>query len=206
MAKTATLLPMTTIKQTAMFLLLAGLAVTYGCLAGGLKRTQLDKWQTHKFPATGLRIALPAKAQLVGTLGERTGKGAQGSWVTLKFYLHSVSSGQFLTEPMYLVHFRFERLNPEQYKAFRKGTHSLSYYWIWKEHHDREYDRTESFRWRDMGKEALGWRRDYHCSNGDIVVAGVEYILIEENAASRAKDIAAIERVLGSVAELQSAQ
>lgn len=206
MARTATLLTMATIKQTAILLLLAGLALTYGCLAAGLKRTPLDKWQTHEFPAIGLRITLPAKAQLVGILGERTGEGAEGSWTTLKFYLHSVSSGQFLAEPMYLVHFRFERLNPQQYKAFRKGSHSLSYYWIWQGHHDREYDRTESFGWQDMGREVLGWRRDYHCSNGDIVVAGVEYILVDGNVASRAEDIAAIERVLGSVAEIQSAQ
>jgi len=183
-------------------LLLPTLAMVSGCLAVGLKRTPIDSWEKREFGDIGLCITLPKKALFVGTLGVKKLRREGTGWITFRFGLHSVSSGHLLAEPMYLVHFRFNRLSPEQHAIFRRGTHSLSYDWIWKDHHDQQYDTTQSFRWRDMGRDVLGWRRDYHCANGDVVVAGVEYILLAENARFKNEDIRAIERVLSSVAEI----
>jgi len=182
--------------------LVAVLAVASGCVAVGLARTPLDRWVARDFGDIGLRVTLPRKALLVGTLGGRGPGTDETKWCTLRFFLHSLRPGRFLTEPTYLVQFRFERLSASQYDAFRMGVLPLSYYWVWKDHHALDYATTRTFAWRDMGREALGWRRDYHCGNGDVVVAGVVYLLLEENAGFRTEDTAAVERVLDSLAPL----
>ena len=82
---------------------------------------------------------------------------------------------------------------------FDLARHSLSYYWIWKDHHEAAYTNTVTFTWRDLGRDVQGWRRDYPCSNGDVIVAGVEYIPYPGNEAFRTNDIHAIERILDSV-------
>jgi len=190
-------------NQKARYSLSIMLLSLCGCtFAVGLKRTDIDKWSTRKFDDLGIAVEMPRKAALVEVLGRRRVENPD-SWMTLSFNLHSVSSGRFLAEPLYLAQFSFERLSKEQYQSFRKGKQFLSYYWIWKDHHKSEYTNFEIFVWRDLGRDVQGWRRDYPCSNGDVIVAGVEYIPYAENEPFRTSDLEAIERVLNSVSELE---
>ena len=106
-------------------------------------------------------------------------------------------------EPLYLTQFGFERLSSEQYQSFRQGKQFLSQYWIWRDHHEAEYTNVTTFIWRDLGRDVQGWRRDYPCGNGDVIVAGVEYIPHPENERFKTDDMAAIERILNSVRVLE---
>jgi hypothetical protein len=170
-----------------------------GCLAVGLTRTSIDEWEECELDDIGIRLSLPENAILVDTVGVERWKEDGVGWRTLKFYLHTWGSGRPMAEPIYLVHFRFERLDAKQYAAFRNGTHSLAFYWIWKEHHTQEYTKATRFAWRDLNRDVVGWRRDYRAANGDVVVAGVEYIPLDLDDGTVAVDLAAIERVLNSV-------
>jgi hypothetical protein len=169
-----------------------------GCVASGVTRISFDEWHEREFEDIGIRLSLPKDTLLVDTLGVKKWKSDGAGWRTLKFCFHTWASGKPMAEPLYLVHFRFERLDARQYAAFRKGTHSLAYYWIWKDYHTQEYTNAACFAWRDLNRDVVGWRRDYHAENGDVVVAGVEYIPLDFDDQTIASDSNAIVRVLSS--------
>lgn len=174
-------------------------AMGFACVTAGLTRTSFDVWHQCQFNDIGISLSLPKKALLVDTVGVENWKTNGSGWRTLKFYFHTWGAGKPMAEPLYLVHFRFERLNAKQYVAFREGTHSLAFYWIWKDHHQQAYNKATHFIWRDLGRNVQGWRRDYRAANGDVVIAGVEYIPLDFDDQTIAVDSNAIERVLSSV-------
>jgi hypothetical protein len=174
-------------------------AVVSGCVGMGLTRTSLDVWHDRQFKDIGISLNLPKDSLLVDTVGVEKWKTDGSGWRTLKFYFHSWGGGKPIVEPLYLVQFRFERLDAKQYAAFREGTQSLAFYWIWKDHHTQEYTNITHFVWRDLGRNVNGWRRDYRAANGDVVVSGVEYIPLDLDDKTMAVDSNAIERVLRSV-------
>lgn len=178
------------------------LGLCSGCLSRRLTRVPLEDWAVREFPSMGFSLDIPRESLLVDTTGvkkwERDGTG----WRTLSFYLHYVATRQFLAEPLYLTNFSFERLNAEQYRGFTNGTHSLSYYWVWQKNHDHEYTSIVQFVTTNANGKVLGWRRNYPCRNGDVVVAGVEYIPAFVNGGQRQADIKAVGRVLNSFTEL----
>jgi hypothetical protein len=170
-----------------------------GCVAAGVTRISFDEWHEREFKDIGISLSLPREALLVDTLGVKKWKTDGTGWRTLKFYFHTWASGKPMAEPLYLVHFRFERLDARQYAAFRKGAHALSYYWVWKDNHTQEYTNAACFAWRDLNRDVVGWRQNYHAANGDVVVAGVEYIPLDFDNKAMIVDSNAIARVLGSV-------
>jgi hypothetical protein len=168
-------------------------------VAAELTRTSLDVWHEREFEDIGIRISLPKEALLVETVGVEKWKAGGSGWRTLTFYFHTWGTGKAMVEPLYLVHFRFERLDARQYADFRKGSQSLAFYWIWKDHHTEEYTNATHFLWDDLGRRVHGWRQDYRAANGDVVVAGVEYIPLDFDSEAVTMDSNAIERVLSSV-------
>lgn len=181
-------------KLRSVAVLLCASVMIFGCMAAGLKRTPLDCWKTRKFDDIGIELSLPQNALLVEVIGSNK------SWLTLSFRLHRVSSGIFMAEPLYLVSFNFDRLNRQKYNAFRKGEHMLTCYPIMGTWYEHEFTNTVRFAWKqDRKRNAYGWRRDYLCANGDVVLASVEQILIDQDPVSAGRDTDAIERVLNSV-------
>lgn len=172
-----------------------------GCVSRGMHRTELENWQTRTFDDIGITLELPRKSLLVSTYGVERWEKGKIEGCQLKFYWHMYGYGQLLTEPDYFAQWSFMRLTASQYQSFREGKHSLTGYWIWKDHHSQEYTNATFFAWEDFNHGNIyGWRRDYRANNGDVVVAGVSYMpLADWNDEIRAADSNAIVRVLNSV-------
>lgn len=188
------------IKQICALMVLGiGCIFHSACATNKVSRTSLENWETRTFGDIGVTLSLPQKSQFAETIGVEKWKKEGVGWRTLRFYWHPQSRGQLMAEPLFRVQFYFHRFDADQYAAFRKGSLSLSYYWIWKDHHSQDYTNSTYFVWKDLGQDVMGWRRDYRAADGDVLVAGVEYMPFGFNDSTVSIDSNAVERVLASI-------
>lgn len=169
------------------------LTIALGCVSAGLKRTPFDEWSVRKYDNVGIEVEIPKHAMYVDAV-------KKPGWKCLSFRFHCVGSGVFLDEPIYVVTLNFVKFNKSEYDEFKLGKQFPSHYWIYE--NDYSSLRTNIVRLTcnmPVGLKEYGWRCDYPCPDGGVVLAFVSQYFLKDDSVSFMRDTDAILRVLKSV-------